>query len=106
MSRQSGVRVQRAERRQMEWRALSLEQMLPEEHAARLVWAYVESLDVSKLYETIQTRDGGPGRNPIDPPLLLAVWLLATIEGVGSARRLDRLCKEHMAYLWILGESR
>lgn len=99
----SGVRVQRAERRQMEWQAFSLNQLLPEEHTARLVWAYVEALDVSKLYETIKTHQAGPGRNPIDPQLLLAVWLLATIEGVGSARRLDRLCKEHIAYMWIMG---
>ena len=103
MSGQSEVRVQRAERRQIEWQAFSLDQLLPEEHTARLVWAYVESLDVSKLYETIQTHENGPGRNPIDPKLLLAAWLLATIEGVGSARRLDRLCKEHIAYMWIMG---
>ena len=51
----------------------------------------------------IKTHEAGPGRNPIDPQLLLAVWLLATIEDVGSARRLDRLCKEHIAYMWILG---
>ncbi|QDT31911.1 IS1182 family transposase [Thalassoglobus polymorphus] len=103
MSGQSGVRVQRAERRQIQWQAFSLDQLLPQEHTARLVWAYIESLDVSKLYETIKTHEAGPGRNPIDPQLLLAVWLLATIEGVGSARRLDRLCKEHIAYMWILG---
>lgn len=33
----------------------------------------------------------------------MALWLDATLEGVGSARALDRLCKEHIAYLWILG---
>ena len=101
--RSSAVRFQRAERRQMEWRPLSLDQLLPEDHSARLVWAYVESLDLSELYEKIQAREHGPGRDPIDPKILLALWLLATIDGVGSARRLDRLCKEHLAYLWLAG---
>ena len=35
--------------------------------------------------------------------VLLDEWLLATIEGVGSGRRLDKLCTEHLAYLWLLG---
>ena len=52
MSGHSGVRVQLAERRQIQWQAFALDQLLPEEHTARLVWAYVESLDVSRLYET------------------------------------------------------
>jgi hypothetical protein len=31
------------------------------------------------------------------------VWLFATLEGVGSARALDRLCREHDAYRWLCG---
>ncbi len=96
-------RFQRAERRQIEWRPLSLDQMLPAEHTARQVWAYVESLDLSELYRQIQAVEGHVGRDPIDPKILVALWLFATIDGVGSARRLDRLCTEHFAYLWLCG---
>ena len=35
--------------------------------------------------------------------MLLAVWVYATVEGVGSARKLDRLCREHDAYRWLCG---
>jgi len=35
--------------------------------------------------------------------LLLALWLYATVEGVGSARALDRLCESHDAYRWLCG---
>lgn len=35
--------------------------------------------------------------------MLLAIWLLATTEGVSSARQLARLCEEHDAYRWICG---
>jgi hypothetical protein len=33
----------------------------------------------------------------------VALWLYATLEGVGSARALDRLCAEHDAYRWLAG---
>jgi hypothetical protein len=33
----------------------------------------------------------------------MALWLYATLEGVGSARQLAGLCKDHVAYRWICG---
>jgi len=33
----------------------------------------------------------------------LGLWLLATVEGIGSARRLARLSEEHDAYRWLRG---
>ena len=33
----------------------------------------------------------------------MALWLYATLEGVGSARAVDRLTREHDAYRWICG---
>ena len=97
------ARFQRAERLQIEWRPLSLDQLLAEDHTARLVWAYVESLDLTELYAKIRAVFGTTGRNPIDPKILLALWLMATIDGIGSARRLDRLCKKQISYQWLLG---
>jgi hypothetical protein len=44
-----------------------------------------------------------PGHPPAAPELLVALWLWATVEGVGSARQLDRLCTEHPAYRWLCG---
>ncbi len=34
----------------------------------------------------------------------MALWLYATIDGVGSARQLDELCRSHSAYQWICGD--
>lgn len=106
MSRQTRTgraRFQRAQRLQIEWRPLSLDQMLAEDHPARLVWAYIESLDLSELYATIRAVQGSSGRDPIDPKILLALWLMATVEGIGSARRLERLCQEQTPYQWLCG---
>ena len=85
-------------------RMLSLDQMLAEEHTVRLVWAYVDALDLTELYAKIRAVAGGAGRDPIDPQILLSLWLMATIDGIGSARRLDRLCEEQLPYQWLCGE--
>ncbi len=37
------------------------------------------------------------------PRVLYALWLFATFKGVGSARELDRLCQDHLAYQWLCG---
>ena len=37
------------------------------------------------------------------PELMMALWLWATVDGVGSARQLARLCEQHLAYRWLCG---
>jgi len=97
------ARVRRVNRHQMEMRIVALDALLPENHQARLVWEYVEGVDLSPLYEPIRAVEGRAGRDAIDPKILLALWLYATLDGVGSARQLDRLCSDHVAYQWICG---
>jgi transposase len=100
---QQQPRVLRPNRAQLELRATDLEGLLPEDHRARAVWDFVEGLDLSMLYERIESVEGHAGRPAIDPGILLALWIYATAEGVGSARALERLCGEHDAYRWICG---
>ena len=96
-------RLRRADRKQMVMRTASLEGLLPEGHRARVVWEYVEGIDMTGLYGKIRSVGGHAGRDATDPRILLALWLYATLEGVGSARELARLCQEHVAYQWICG---
>jgi len=96
-------RLREADRTQVCLRSVDLEGLLPEDHRARIVWAYVERLDLTPLYQQIQAVDGEAGRPATDPKILLALWLYATLDGVGSARALDRLCPTHVAYQWLCG---
>jgi transposase len=96
-------RIVAADRRQLAWTAQDLESLLAADHKARLIWAFVEKLDLSRFYATIAARGSDPGRPATDPKVLLTLWLYATSEGVGSARELDRLCRAHDAYRWICG---
>src|SRR5688572_23844849 len=97
------VRVQRPERSQIEWRDAALDQMIPKDHRVRAVWAYVDSLDVKPLYRKFRAVEGVAGRDPVDPKILMALWMFAIIEGISSARHLARLCERDLAYMWICG---
>ena len=98
-----GARYREADRAQLRWEMVDLERQLPADHKARVVWAFVGGLDLSALYAAIRAREGEPGRPPADPKLLLALWLYATLDGVGSARQLDRLCERDIGYRWLCG---
>lgn len=96
-------RLRRAERRQMELRAASLDELLSADHPARLVWCAVERMDLSGLVDGVMAREGVGGHPATDPAILVALWLYATIDGVGSARELARLCESDAPYRWLCG---
>lgn len=98
------VRVKRPQREQVQWRDASLEQLIPRDHRVRAVWNYVESLDLTPLYAKIQAVENGVGRDAVDPKILMALWMFATIEAVSSARHLHRLTERDLPYMWICGE--
>jgi transposase len=68
-----------------------------------LIWDYVQKLDLRELEEAVRAREHTPGQAPASPRLLLALWLFATSEKIGSARALARLCESHDAYRWLCG---
>ena len=92
-----------AHRQQGEIRTDSLDQLLPPDHPVRGVWQFVEGLDLSELLSEIGSVPGVAGAPAIDPRILLALWLQATLDGIGSSRRLARLCEEHLVYQWLCG---
>src|SRR5450759_1845346 len=79
-------RLQRPRREQITLRPSDLESLLPPEHRARLVWAFVESLDLTAFHARVRDTGGHSGRTPSGPPILVALWLYAALAGVGSAR--------------------
>jgi transposase len=97
-------RLRTPQRDQVVVRTLALDQMLPPDDEARVVWAFVVQCDLSPLFAQIRAVEGVAGRNANDPRMLLAVWLFATLKGVGSARELERLCERHLQYQWLCGE--
>jgi transposase len=102
-TRSQDARVVRPVRNQIQFLMQDLDGTLPEDHQARAIWDFLDRLDLSRLYSSILAVEGGPGRPASDPQVLLALWVYATVEGVGSARKLERLCREHDAFRWLCG---
>jgi len=102
-ARHGAPRLREPERDQIELRAVDIESLIGEGHPVRVIWAYVTGLDLSELEDRIKARGDRPGHPAISPRLLLALWLYATSEGVGSARALERLCNSHDVYRWLCG---
>lgn len=99
-----GPRVQEVRRDQVLLRAVDLEGLVAADDPVRSVWAFVETLNLKPLEDAIKAREGAPGRPPIPPQLLVALWLHATLRGVGSARVLARLCETEITFQWLCGE--
>lgn len=100
---QGTPRLLQPNRLQIELRASDLESLLAQDHRARLVWGYVVHQDLRKLFEAVKARGSNAGRAAIDPRILFALWLYATLDGVGSGREVAWLSVEHDAYRWICG---
>jgi transposase len=96
-------RFKSGERHQIEFCELSLDHLVPHKHPVRDVDAWVEAQDLSELHNRYQAVEGGPGRTPIDPGVLLKLWIFATLESVGSARELSELIQRDNLYKWLAG---
>jgi transposase len=96
-------RLRVPQRNQVEMHWASLDELLEPDHPARLVWASVCELDLRRWRDTIKAVEGAAGRDATDPRLPLALWIYATLEAVGSARALARLCEKHLAFQWLCG---
>jgi transposase len=90
-------------RGQVEFNWTSLDDRLDPDSQARVVWALVCRLDLDAWLADIKAIEGHVGRDATDPRLLVALWVFATLKGVGSARELERLCDNHLAYQWLCG---
>jgi transposase len=102
---QMDAKIRIPHRDQMEMRMLSLDQMLTVDHPARAVWAFVEELDLTAWTSAIVSKRGMAGAKALNPRVLASLWIMATLDGVRSARELSRLTENHMAYRWICGDE-
>lgn len=100
---QKKVRLQEADRSQLRLMPVDLDRLIADDHQVRSVWAFVEGLDLQPFHRLIKAVEGEPGRSPIDPKILIALWIEATLDGVGSAREVARMCETDLRYQWICG---
>jgi transposase len=96
-------RLRKPNREQLLMRPCSIDELIPGDHDARVVWSLVETWDLTEFRATIRARGEAPGRAATDPMLLVALWLYAATRGVAGGRELARLCEESDPYRWLCG---
>lgn len=79
------LRFRRPDRLQMRMVPVSLDETIPAEHHVRVLWEVVERLDLSGFTTGLKVCEGQAGRSATDVRLLVALWLYAATQGVGSA---------------------
>jgi hypothetical protein len=98
-----GVRVIRPDRAQLRWDMVDLDSQLPDDHRVRVVWAFVQGLDLAEILQPDQgTRRGCRAAGE------------RSRSGIGSLALCERggdwfgagdrsLCQQHAAYRWLCG---
>ena len=78
---------------------------LPEDHRARLLWKVVDTLDLTAFTAGAKAVEGHQGRPLASTRMMLTLWLYAISTGVGSARKIERLTRDDVAFQWIVGDQ-
>lgn len=96
-------RLNSADRNQANTIPIQIDNLIEHDHPARIIWRFVDGLDLSPLYQQIRALEGASGRAATDAKILMAIWLFAIINHETSARRIAELCTTHLAYIWLCG---
>lgn len=80
----------------------SLGELIPENHPVRTVSAIIDRLDISGIESTYK----GGGTSSFHPRMLLKVIVYSYMCNVYSGRRMERLLRENVNYMWLSGMSR
>lgn len=100
MSKISGI-----DRTQTSAFPITLEEMIPEDHPARVIDAYIEGLDLVAL-GFIQKGHSIEGRPGYDTKVLLKIYLYGYLNRIRTSRLLERECKRNVELIWLIGGLR
>ena len=85
----------------------TLDELVPEDHPARFVAAFVDGLDAEVWEELeIDLQGARRGAAAYHPRALLSVWIYGFMTGVRSCRKLEAACRDQLPYMWLVGMQR
>mgnify|MGYP001616590153 CR=1 FL=1 len=82
----------------------TLDELIPDDHPARFVASFVDTLDDDVWRKLSIELDGEPlGAPAYHPRALLSVWLYGFMTSMRSSRKLEAACRDQVPYLWLTG---
>ncbi len=79
----------------------SLEDWVPQDHPARFIRDFVETLDMKSL--GFKMPEGLDGRPAYSAEMMLKIWLYGYMNRIRSSRKLEGSCLESMSLIWLSG---
>jgi len=77
----------------------NIRDMISEDHICHLVDAVVDRLELGEL----ESKYEGPGHPAYHPRIVLKLLLTSSIDGVRSSRKIAKLAKENVVYMFLAG---
>lgn len=100
-SRPGPVRYRPLDRSQLRWAELDLEDLIPQDHPARVIWEVSGQFDLGGFEREYKSREGKAGRPCWPPQLLVSLWIYGYSVGVASARAIERMMEHEPGMRWL-----
>jgi len=97
------VKYHPIDRSQVRWEQLDIEELIPRNHAARVIWEVSGKFDFRRFEATRKTREDEAGRPCWSPRLLASIWIYSYSLGVASARAIERMMEHEPGLRWLAG---
>jgi len=88
-------------RHQMNLFEEKLDELVSPDNPVRFIDAYVEQLDLKKLGFKIPGTNGGKGKPPYNPSVLLKIYILGYLNCIRSSRKLEMECNKNIEMMWL-----
>lgn len=97
------IKYVQIDRSQVRWEHFDVEELIPPNHPARVIWQVSGKFDFSQFEHSKKSFEDEAGRRCWPPQLLASIWIYGYSLGVASARALERMMKHEPGLRWLTG---
>ncbi len=97
------IKYHQIDRSQVRWEKFDVEELIPQNHPARVIWQVSGKFDFSRFEQTKKSLEEEAGRPCWPPRLLASIWIYGYSLGVASSRALERMMGHEPGLRWLTG---
>lgn len=83
--------------------AEKLDELISPDNTVRFIDAYVEKLNLFEIGFKIPGTNGGKGRPPYEPAMMLKLYIYGYLNRLRSSRKLEKECTRNVELIWLTG---